>query len=45
MHFKAPCICEYFHGTLSRVDAVSFATNNMKKIFYDAGCTLPFMDT
>ena len=33
MYFKAPRIYEYFHGTASRVDAVSFTTNNMKKKF------------
>ena len=45
LHFKAPRIYEYLHGTASRVDALSFTTNNMKKIFYVADCTLQFMDT
>jgi hypothetical protein len=39
MHFKAPRIYEYFHGTASRVDAVSFTTNNMKNILW---CRLYF---
>ena len=33
MHLKAPRIYEYFHGTFSRVDALSFTTNNTKKYF------------